>query len=159
MKSLVLCYSMGGRTAMVGKAIAEALGGEFELVEEQEKRKGIGGMVRGAFDAISEKKTAIQKIKTDVAAYDRIVIGTPVWAGKPAPAMNMLIEMIPLRGKIVDIYVTMGSSNPGNAIKILLEKVQNKEGQIGKGTAVKTGGVPNEELIRQGREFGQELMN
>lgn len=159
MKSLVLCYSLGGRTALIGKAIAEELGGDFEAVEELEQRKGIGGMVRGAIEALTGKMTAIQKIKANVASYDQIVIGAPVWAGKPAPAVNMLVEMIPFKNKSISVYATMGSSSPGKTLKILAENIMNKEGQLTEVIAIKTGGVANEELIRRGREFAKTLAN
>lgn len=141
---------------MVGKAIAEALGGDFEQVEEEENRKGMFGWIRGVWDAFTEKMTAIRRIQANVPAYDRIVIGTPVWAGKPAPAINMLIQMISLKGKTVDIYATMGGS-PGNALLLMAKNIRSKDGEISDAIAIKTGGVPNEELIRRGREFGQSL--
>lgn len=157
MKSLVLCYSLSGRTALVGKAIAETIGGEFELVEEQEGRSGFMGMARGLYQALTDAKTAIQRIKADAQAYDRIVIGTPVWGGKPAPAVNMLMEMIPLKGKTVDVFVTMGGKSPGVTLKRLAQLIRDKEGKLADAVAIRTGGVPNEELIKGGRAFGEGL--
>ena len=56
---------------------------------------------------------------TDISGSDLVVIGTPVWGGKPVPAIrNAIAGLGGCAGKPVVIVATCGE-NPGNTLAIL----------------------------------------
>ncbi|MET0388349.1 MAG: flavodoxin [Polyangiales bacterium] len=89
-KILVVCYSRTGSTARVGRAIASALGADFELIQEVENRHGIVGFVLSALESLAKGLPSIRTQK-DPRDYDLVVIGTPVWAASmSAPVRSYL---------------------------------------------------------------------
>ncbi|HOV66858.1 MAG TPA: ArsR family transcriptional regulator, partial [Methanoregulaceae archaeon] len=55
----------------------------------------------------------------DVSAYDRLVIGTPVWGGHPTPVINGAVAALQGAGKkSAVIFVTCGV-RPGEALPVL----------------------------------------
>jgi menaquinone-dependent protoporphyrinogen IX oxidase len=78
--TLVVCYSRSGTTRRVAAHLVEALGADFELIEESSTRSGLAGYLRSAFEAVAKRLPAIRTRK-DPRDYRLVVIGTPVWFG------------------------------------------------------------------------------
>ena len=56
------------------------------------------------------RKPELYKTLLDLKGFDRIILGSPVWAFKPAPAINSyIVKCSSLDGKEVILYVTYGS--------------------------------------------------
>ena len=89
MKELVVYYSLEGNTKQAAEIIADRLNADIlrlNTVKEIPKNKMkyvIGGM-QAAFGVCAKLKP----ITLNPEQYDRIILGTPVWAGKSAPAIN-----------------------------------------------------------------------
>lgn len=47
--------------------------------------------------------------------YDCIVIGGPIWAGYPAPALNAIFELLP-SGKEVEIFLCSGGGEAPKSV-------------------------------------------
>lgn len=74
--------------------------------------------------------TASSEAPTDLAGYDMLVLGAPVYWGAPArPLSNYLQRIGDLRGKRTAIILT-ASGNSDGAIKSAKEKVAQAHGQI-----------------------------
>jgi flavodoxin len=57
-----------------------------------------------------EKALLSDNVNFDATPYDMILIGSPVWAFAPAPAVNMFLDKISgLNGKRVVVLLTSGS--------------------------------------------------
>jgi flavodoxin len=84
--ALVVCYSRTGATRLVADAIAAKLGCEVEELVDSVSRLGWLGYLRGGFDAFFGRATELDPIGHDPAAYDLIVVGTPVWDRSLPPA-------------------------------------------------------------------------
>jgi hypothetical protein len=55
----------------------------------------------------------------DVSQYDLLIIGTPVWAWKPAPAINAAVRALRgCEGKMAVTFVTC-CNQPGDALPLL----------------------------------------
>ncbi|SAK93978.1 flavodoxin family protein [Caballeronia ptereochthonis] len=80
-KVLVVCFSRSGRTRALGATLAGRLSADFEAITEPADRSGMQGYVRSLADAICGRSVRIDPPEHDVARYDVVVIGTPVWAG------------------------------------------------------------------------------
>ncbi len=66
----------------------------------------------------------------DVSGHDVIVIGSPVWAGRPTPAINAAIDaMKGTDGKKSVIFVTCGGS-AGDSTVLMKKALEEKKAQI-----------------------------
>ena len=87
MKSLVVYYTRTGNARFVAETIAAEIGADVEEVIDLKKRTGALGYLSGGSDARRGKETEISPTKKSPAEYDLIIVGTPVWAGRPTPAI------------------------------------------------------------------------
>ena len=109
MKSLVVYYTRTGNTKIVAETIAAELGSDLEEIVDLKKRAGKLGWILAGKDSTQEKGTKIAPTKLAPADYDLIVIGTPIWAWKPTPAIRTYIVNNDFSGKKVALFFTMDS--------------------------------------------------
>ncbi|MCW3982796.1 MAG: NAD(P)H-dependent oxidoreductase [Candidatus Bathyarchaeota archaeon] len=109
MKSLVVYYTRTGTTRFVAQTIAAELGADLEEIVDLKKREGKLGWIIGGKDASQKKLTKIAPLKRSPADYDLLVIGTPIWAWAPTPAVRTYISQNDLTGKKVALFYTFGS--------------------------------------------------
>ena len=129
MKSLIVFYSYSGNTKKVAIVLEEYLKtkGEAELVEI----KGLdesGNFFAQAARAFQRKRGKIAATNFNLAEYDTVYFGTPVWAFGPTPAMNAYLDScFGAEGKDVVIFTTYGSGT-GNkkCIDYMIETLAGK---------------------------------
>ena len=92
MSTLVVYYSLGHHTATVGDAIADRLGATTSVIQDRRARTGALGLAVGAVEALLGRPGAITTSTHDPAEFDLVILGTPVWVGAPAPAVNAYID-------------------------------------------------------------------
>lgn len=106
MKCLVVYYTRTGKTRFVAETIAAELGADVEEIVDLKNRQGKLGWLSGGRDASRKSLTEIAPIKMAPADYDLIVIGTPIWAWSPTPAVRTYIKQNNLSGKKVALFYT-----------------------------------------------------
>ena len=122
-KMLVLYYSQTGNTKAVAEEIATKLGADIEEITMvnpydpdfqatiercmQEREKGI----------IPD----IQPVKADIADYDVIFLGFPVWFGTYAPPVQKFLLGTDLSGKKIVPFCTFGSGGLESSVKDLVQ--------------------------------------
>jgi flavodoxin len=74
------------------------------------KREGSLGWVVAGKDSMQEKEAEIAPTKLSPADYDLIVLGTPIWAWRPTPAIRTYIKQNDLSGKKVALFFTLDES-------------------------------------------------
>ena len=112
MKSLVVYYSRTGNARFVAQTIAAEIGADIEEVIDLKKRSGVLGFLSGGSDARRGKETKIASTTKSPADYDLIIVGTPVWAGRPSPAITTYLKKNDLSGKKVAVFFTQGGKKP-----------------------------------------------
>ena len=112
MKSLIVYYSRTGNARYVAQTISSQIGAEIEEVIDLKKRGGVLGFLSGGKDARNGKETEISPSTKSPADYDLIVVGTPIWAGKPTPAIVTYLKKNDLSGKKVAVFFTQGGKKP-----------------------------------------------
>jgi flavodoxin len=115
MKTLVLFYSFSGNTKKIAAQKAAETGADIEEIIETKRMFVLKAYTVGAYRAIKRKKAEIQPIKSQLNSYEKIIIMAPVWAGKPAPAFNSIIEQLPTGKKIELVMVSASSGTEGSA--------------------------------------------
>ena len=126
-KVLVLYYSLTSNTKTVAQEIATRLDADIEeitLVQPYDT----------AFQATIDRCKAdrekgilpeIKPLKANIADYDWIFIGYPIWFGTYAPPIASLLDKIDLSGKFVVPFCTFGSGGLESSVKDLTEKQPN----------------------------------
>jgi len=158
MKTLVVYYSLTGKTDVVAQALAKELGADVRRVEDVEKPSGgFWFIITGAISAIRGAESKIKPIDTDFRAYDRIFVGSPVWGGSPSTPINAFIANADFTGKEVIPFMTMGGNDASGALKKMSERIEKKGGKIIGSFALSSKTATNEELATKAREFAQRF--
>lgn len=154
MKTIVLYYSRSRKTATVAETIAEELSADIQEIKDVKERSGFMKYLGASVDAFRESKTKISPENLDLSNYGIVYIGSPTWAGKPAPAIVTFIDQNDLQGKDVILFATMGNQGAKNVIKRMKEKIQARGARIVNSFSVKTGG---KELIEIKEETWKKI--
>ena len=106
MKTAVIYYSFEGNCALVAQSIKDALNADiFEIkTTDRKKRTGLAKYLWGGFQTITRKKPELEPLSIDINTYDLIVLGTPVWAASPAPAMFSFLSKTKITGKKIALF-------------------------------------------------------
>ena len=108
METLVMYYSLTGRTRYEATRIAESENAELYEVREQRHRKMANAYLFGPSQARARRFVYIEPIAIDLEEFDKIIIACPVWGGYPAPAFNNIVSELPPE-KEVEIVLTSDS--------------------------------------------------
>lgn len=111
MKTLVLYYTRTGRTQYLAQAMAEVLAADCEPLNDTQDYSGLWGFLSGGRDALRGKVATLKPVQAVMARYDLIVIGQPVWAAQPVPAVRALLDTTDaFAHKPVALFVTYDGS-------------------------------------------------
>jgi flavodoxin len=104
MKTLVIYYTRTGNTKFIAETIVAELGADIEEVIDLKNRQGRLNYLPAGRDAMQGKETEIAQTKRTPTDYDLIIIGQPVWAGSPTPAIRTYLNKNDLSGKKVALF-------------------------------------------------------
>lgn len=119
LKKLVAFYSLTGNTRFVAEKIAEQLNADLCEVTDKNHKKGKTLFLKGGYASIRQKLTEIEVTKP-INDYDLVIVGSPVWAGKIAPAIRTFLATNDFSDKQVAFFVTVG----GNKTKKTFENIK-----------------------------------
>jgi flavodoxin len=153
MKSLVVYYSLTGKTKLVAQAIAGVLNATLVEIKETKPRK-LGPLVYliGGFAATINRGSKINHIDIDLKQCERIFIGSPIWNSRPAPAINSFIYQTNFEGRSVIPFFTMGGTNPGRILANITAKIERSQGKVAGSFAITSYKVSDEEIIARAKE-------
>ena len=120
-KILVAYFSASGTTARLAKNIADTLGGDLFAIEPAEPYTAADLNWNNSSSRSSvemndrSSRVAIARKVENMADYDTIVIGYPIWWGVAPHIINSFLESYDLTGKTVIPFATSGSSGIGSS--------------------------------------------
>ena len=152
MKSLVVYYSLTGKTKLAAQAIAEALDATLLEIEERRPVPWPFVYVSGGFRAMTNRGSKINPIDVDLKQYERIFIGSPIWASRPAPAINSFIYQTNFEGRSVTPFFTMGGSTSAKALANIKAKIEKSRGRVAGSFAITSYKMSDEEIVARARE-------
>ncbi len=127
-KTLVLCYSQTGTTKAVAEEIQVRTGADIEYIEcvnpyESDFGKTIERWQKEKAEGVLPE---IKEVKANVADYDVIFLGYPVWGGSYASPMASYLKTQTFEGKKVVPFMTFGSGGNTsiNDLKAALPKAE-----------------------------------
>jgi flavodoxin len=148
MKSLVVYYSLTGKTRVVAQAIAEALSATvMEITETKTRRVGPLIYLIGGFGAITNRASKINPLDIDCRQYEAIFVGSPIWASRPVPAVNSFIYQTDFEGRKVIPFFSMGGKTSEKALANVTAKIEKRQGKVAGSFAVTSYGVSDEKMI------------
>ena len=134
MKSAIIYYSFTGNTHRIACLFADILKNKDEetvlvRIRPLKEETTFLGQCKEAF---LKKKPELYRTLLDLKDFDRVIIGSPVWAFNPAPAINTYIEQCgSLQGKTAICFVTYGSGIGKNrALEIMKKTLVAKGARI-----------------------------
>ena len=110
MKTAIIFYSYDRNCALCAGIMKSALNADvFEIkTVDSRRRKGFMKILWGASQVIFKKKPAIHPLSVIPENYDLIILGTPVWAGSPAPAIVSFLDKKKIAEKKVALFCCHG---------------------------------------------------
>lgn len=125
-KMLVVYYSWSnGNTKKIAEELAKAKNADVAVIETVQPYTGsYNEVVDQALDETKRGfKPAIKPLAQDLAAYDKIAVGTPTWWYTMAPAVKTFLEDNDFSGKTVIPFMT-NAGWPGHVIKDMTKAAQ-----------------------------------
>lgn len=125
-RACVIFYSYSGVTRGVAEGIRNASGCDLIEVRTKKPYTSFSVYTTGVLRSRKMACDPIEPAEIDVSVYDLLIIGTPVWAWKPAPAINAAVRALKgCEGKMAVIFTTC-SNQPGEALPILSKALADR---------------------------------
>ena len=119
MRTAIVYYSMGGNTAWAAGELASRLDAEQIVLKPRRAYPDHGArkFLRGGSAALFGATPVLEPCGFDAAAYDRIILGTPLWAGRISPPLRSFLkkEGNALAGKPLAAFICSGSGDAAKA--------------------------------------------
>ena len=134
-KVLVLYYSQSGTTQAVAEELQKQLGADIERIEAAMPYDGDfqATIERGRGEMESGELPELKPIQANLADYDVIFLGYPIWFGTYAMPFATLVKENDFAGKTVVPFCTFGSGGLGSSTKALKEALPKADIRQGYG--------------------------
>ena len=117
---LVAYYSRTGKTRLVAEKLASLLGADLEEITETKDRSGVIGFIAAGKDTVMKKPAELAHAPSP-GEHKTVVIGMPVWANQPPPAIRTWLGQTDLAGRTVCAFCTSGGGGGKKTFAVLNE--------------------------------------
>ena len=137
-KRLVAYFSAGGVTKKVAEMVAEAAGCDlYEITPKVPYTSAdLNWMDKKSRSSVEMSDKSIRPeiagAEVDIAAYDEILIGFPIWWYVAPTIINTFLESHDFTGKKIVLFATSGGSGFGKTVKELQPSAPGAEITEGK---------------------------
>jgi menaquinone-dependent protoporphyrinogen IX oxidase len=118
---LIVYFSRTGATRRVAAALATTLHADVEEIIDRSDRSGMLGILRCVLDSVMRRSALIEPMRHDLTAYQMVVIGTPVWAGRVSAPVRAWLATYRHRLPRVAFFCTLAGRDGESALKELCE--------------------------------------
>ncbi len=116
MKVGIVYYSRTGNTKKAAEILKNKIEKDennVELIEIEHAKKP--GFFKAGRTAMAQKELPIKNTDFDLKEYDTIIVGSPTWAGKPAPYLKTFFSKAEnIKGKKAGVFITGSASGEKN---------------------------------------------
>ncbi len=126
-KSLVIYYSLEGNVDFLAGEIAKEIDADICKVEtvKEYPKKGLAKFFHGGKDVVINLRPELKTALPDISSYELIVIGTPVWASRPASPINTVLHELDFAGKKLAAFCSSASGVQGKTFESIASKAKN----------------------------------
>lgn len=127
MKTLIVYYSLDGNTRLIAETIRDAISGDAVPLKPVKgiRAKGLLKILWGVKQVLMKEMPELEPLEIRVEDYERIFIGTPVWAGTYAPPLNSFFAANKIEGKSVAFFCCHGGAGKVATFKNLKKALRN----------------------------------
>jgi len=137
MKTGIIYHSYSGVTRGIVRKILAATEGSVIEVNPKDQYSSYTVVLKGCYRALKGSSDPITPSEIDVSGFDLVVIGSPVWAGRPTPVINGAVDaLVGSSGKPVFLVVTCNDRKSGASAVLSLTHQCEKNGFVICGSAV-----------------------
>ena len=126
MKTLIVYYSHEGNTELVAGKISEKIGADtLKLVPVKKyPEKGFAKYFWGGRSAIMADTPELEPYSVDLASYEQVVFGFPVWASNVTPPLRTFIKDHPeLKDKKISAFACQSGTGAEKAFGKLKDSI------------------------------------
>jgi len=118
MRTLILFYSRSGTTAAAAYCLAEQLDADVGEIVCDRYHFPFLGYARAGHDSLKRVLPPITVSTENIASYDRLILGTPIWTSYPSTPMRAFLSQNTDWPERIGIFVTYGGhSQPDKALE------------------------------------------
>lgn len=151
---MIAYYSWQGHTEKVAKSLAAVLDAELVRIEAAKEI----GIFSKAMKALLTKKAPIKPCKTDLSGVDKLVVASPVWAGKIPPYMNEYLDSVTgAEGKPFYVMMEMGGKGAESATAVVRKHLESKGMKFVSSEATIEKEVDSGEFMKKVEKFAEEI--
>lgn len=119
MNVTIICASYTGTTYGIAEQINNSCGGAIVEVGSRDLLSRVVAFMGRHSPGMNVRESGKMPDSINLSGSDLVVIGTPVWGGKPVPAIREAITRFrDCKGKPVVIFATCGEK-PGRTLEVL----------------------------------------
>lgn len=155
MKTVIYYYSFTQKTKLVAETLGKICGAELREIQETKKRNKFNAYFWGCRAALRHQASSIKPVEVNLNNYNPIFIGSPIWAGNAAPALNALLAQINFADKNVILFFTMRGGGGKKAVQYLTKLITAQGGKV-LDSIISRSMVKDEVLIKQAEDFGKK---
>ena len=127
MSTAVVYYSMLGNSEMVAEHIAQKLGADVIRIEPDKAYpdKGAKKFLWGGKSAVMGEMPVLKPYEFDASKYDKVIIGFPVWASRPAPPIWTFLneQKDVLKGKKIAVFACQSGNGAEKAFDRIKKQI------------------------------------
>lgn len=95
MSTLIIYYSFTGNAKKIAEELAAGSSADLAELRDVKKPGKLKAFTAGCFKALAGKASPLQPLDVNFAAYEKIILVAPIWAGNVPPAVNSLWGLLP----------------------------------------------------------------
>lgn len=120
-KAIIIYFSMTGNTERIARLMAESLGADLYLIQAEHPytRKDLDWTIPDSRANLEQKNPTSRPLYQgnlpDMAEYDTVILGHPIWWGIPPRILYTVLEDLDLTEKRVATFASSGGSSYGEA--------------------------------------------
>lgn len=128
-KSIVIYYSQTGATQKVAQEIANIIEADTFRIDITQPYDGSyqETIERCQNEMANNERPVLKESGIDIAAYDTIYLGYPIWFGTYAPPIASLLEKVCFDGKKIIPFCTFGSGGLETSMEALKKALPKAE--------------------------------
>ena len=120
MKTIIVYYSLEGNTEYVARKIADSIGADILRIYPKKAYpdSGFRKYFWGGKSAVMAETPPLEPYKFELSAYERVILGFPVWAGNFTPPLRTFIidQREALKGKNISAFACQGGAGGEKAL-------------------------------------------
>jgi flavodoxin len=134
----IIFYSKTGNTKKIAERIkeyAEKREHNVHIIEVIPEKQP--GFLKAGHSSIRQKDLPIKNGSIDASSWDIVLIGCPIWAGKPAPFIKTILQKTSnLHGKKTSMFITCSGSPEDKTLDLLKSYLIEKQADVSSNSLV-----------------------